>query len=170
MITLTNERIEQMLHEETVKKEEQNTILRAVYTRYMRLYENYFADTDSLDDESVAALKNYHEETRSLVKYYYMDIPQDICKCLTTFDNAYTEKLLGAEWHKYLFDLYKDFRDRTKSKNKSREPLKTEFAKQMLSTFYDIMDYVFRDGFGTNSQTIDNAVGGITKLLFGKDK
>lgn len=39
MVGLSNERIEQILHEETAKKEELQTILRGIYTRYMRLYE-----------------------------------------------------------------------------------------------------------------------------------
>lgn len=44
MIELSHERIEQILHEETVKKEDLDTILRGIYFRYMRLYERYFAD------------------------------------------------------------------------------------------------------------------------------
>ena len=44
MVELSNERIEQILHEETMKKEELETILRSIYTRYMRLYEKYFAE------------------------------------------------------------------------------------------------------------------------------
>ena len=44
MIELSNERIEQILHEETVKEEKVSTILRGIYTRYMRLYEKYFSD------------------------------------------------------------------------------------------------------------------------------
>ena len=79
MVELNNERIEQILHEETTKKEELETILRSIYNRYMWLYEKYFADIDALNDEKIAELTNYHEETLSLVKYYYMDIPLDIC-------------------------------------------------------------------------------------------
>ena len=168
MIELSNERIEQMLHEETVKQEETITILRGVYTRYMHLYEKYFADIDALNDDIIASFRNYHEETKSLVKYYYMDIPQDICKCLITFDNEYNEKLLGAEWHKYITSVYKDFK--SKNKNKSQEYLKNEFRKQTLAAFYEAMDYIFRDGFGTGSQTFDSVVSGISNLLFGKEK
>ena len=40
MIELSNERVEQILHEETVKKEESGTILRSIYIRYVRLYED----------------------------------------------------------------------------------------------------------------------------------
>ena len=76
MIKLSNERIEQILHEETVKKEKSATILRGIYNRYMRLYEDYFADIDALNDDKIAEFRNYHEETRSLIKYYYMDIPR----------------------------------------------------------------------------------------------
>ena len=44
-----------------------------------------------------------------------------------------------------------------------------EFSKQALSYFYDAMDYVFRDGFGTGSQTAKKVLNGITGLLFGKE-
>ena len=54
MVELSNERIGKILHEETVKTEELATILRSIYTRYMRLYEKYFADIDALNDEKVA--------------------------------------------------------------------------------------------------------------------
>ena len=37
MIELSKERIAQILHEETVKKEDADTILRSIYTRYMCL-------------------------------------------------------------------------------------------------------------------------------------
>ena len=56
MIELNRERIEQMLHEETSKKEELETVLRCIYTRYMHLFENYFADLDALNDDKVAEL------------------------------------------------------------------------------------------------------------------
>ncbi|MBO5551956.1 MAG: hypothetical protein J5966_08355 [Lachnospiraceae bacterium] len=68
----------------------------------MRLYERYFADTDALNDDEVTALKNYNEETISLVKHYYMDIPLDICMYIEEFDNKYNAKLLGPKWHEYL--------------------------------------------------------------------
>ena len=67
MVELSNERVEQILHKETHKTEELKTILRGVYTRYMRLFEKYFADIDALNDDEIAGLKQYHEETRSLI-------------------------------------------------------------------------------------------------------
>ena len=85
-----------------MKTEELTTILRAVYTRYMRVFEKYFADIDALNDEVIAELNQYQEETRSLVKYYYMDIPQDVCEELEKFDDKYGDKLLGPDWQKYL--------------------------------------------------------------------
>ena len=170
MIELTPERIDQILHEETVKKEEANAILRSIYIRYMRLYEKYFADIDALTDETVAGLKAYHEETRSLVKYYYMDIPQDVCKCLNAFDSAYSDCLLGPEWHKYLFDIFKDFKEKNNDKDRSRKHLSAEFSKQTLAAFYEAMDYIFREGFGTGSQTAKNILSEISSLLFGKEK
>ena len=39
MIELSNERIEQMLKDETAKTADQTTILRGIYARYMNLYE-----------------------------------------------------------------------------------------------------------------------------------
>ena len=70
MIELNKERLEKILREETAQKEELQTILRSVYTRYMRLYEKYFADIDALNDEKIAGLRAYHEETVSLVKHF----------------------------------------------------------------------------------------------------
>ena len=40
-----------------MKTEELTTILRGVYTRYMRLFEKYFADIEALNDEEIAKLK-----------------------------------------------------------------------------------------------------------------
>ena len=168
MIELSTERIEQILHKETVKKEDLGTILRSIYARYMHLYEAYFADIDALNDDKIAELKKYHEETGSLVKYYYMDIPLDICMGLRGFEEQYSANLLGPEWHKFLFDNYEYFRKNSKIKYKNKEELKADFAKQTLTSFYDAMGYVFRAGFGTSSQTADSVISGITGLLFGK--
>ena len=52
----------------------------------------------------------------------------------------------------------------------SEKRLKAEFKKQALEAFYKEMDDVFREGFGTGSKTVADAVGGITGLLFGKEK
>ena len=54
MVELSNERIEQILHEETKKTEALPTILRGIYSRYMNLYEQYFADIDALNDDQIA--------------------------------------------------------------------------------------------------------------------
>ena len=170
MAGLTNERIDEILHKETVKKEELDTILRSVYTRYMYLYENYFEDTDALDDDKIAEFRSYHEETGKLIKYYYMDIPQDICKLLYEIDKYYTARLLGTDWRKYLSELYKDFKENNTSKNKNKEYLKAEFKKQTMEEFYDAMDYTFRDGFGTGSKTESDILSGIKGLLFGKQE
>lgn len=168
MLELSNERIEQILHKETTKKEDLDTILRSIYTRYMRLYEKYFADIDALNDDEISELRAYHEETRSLVRYYYMDIPLDICMGLKEFENKYSSNLLGSEWHEYLFGGYEEFKKNDKSKNKNEEYLKAEFTNQILTAFYEAMDYVFREGFGTGSHTAKKVVSGITGLLFGK--
>ena len=169
MIELSNERIQKILHEETAKKEDLDTILRSVYTRYMRLYEKYFADLDALNDDSVAELRKYHEETQSLVRVYYMDIPVDICAGLKEFENQYSDKLLGPEWHEYLLDNYEDFKAYSRIRDKSDEYYKAEFKKQAMDVFYDSMDYIFRDGFDTDSQTTRKVVNGLTGLLFGVD-
>ena len=168
MLELNNERVECILEKETQKTEPAITILRAVYTRYMYLYERYFADIDALNNDRIAELKRYHEETRSLVKYYYMDIPQDTCKGLNEFDEKYTDLLLGPSWHQYLFKAYGDFRNENRSSNKSDKEIKAEFSKRAMKEFYECMDYAFREGFGTGSKTVENVVTGITGLLFGK--
>ena len=170
MIELSNERIQQILHEETAKKEELNTILRGIYVRYMRLFERYFADIDALDDDKVAELRKYHEETKGLIRHYYMDIPMDICMELREFEDKYSDKLLGLGWHGYLLDSYEDFRENSESGNKNEKCLKADFSKQALDAFYDAMDGIFRDGFGTGSQTASKVVDGLRGLLFGKEE
>ena len=166
MFELTNERAEQILHGETLQTETLATILRAIYTRYMRLYEKFFADIDTLNDDEIAALRAYNEETKSLIKHYYMDIPLDICWELNEFEEKYSAKLLGPDWHEYLFENYEDFRDDNLGMDKSGECLKAEFAEQNLKAFYYEMDSIFRDGFGTSSQTAETVLEKISGLLF----
>ena len=168
MVELSNERVEQILYEETRKTEELTTILRSIYTRYICMYEKYFADIDALNDEVIAELKKYNEETRSLVKYYYMDIPEDTCADLDEFDKKYNAKLLGSDWHKCLLDGYKEFKAENKGRNKSEESIKAEFAEQNLTDFYAIMEYIFREAFGTGSKTTESVTSGIAGLLFGE--
>ena len=169
MVEFSKERIEQILHEETMKKEEPETILRSIYTRYMLLYEKYFADIDILDDDKIAELRKYHEETRSLIKYTYMDIPMDICVELREFENRYSSKLLGPQWHTFLFENYKEFREENESDNTSEDMLKTEFTKQTLTGFYEVMDYIFRDGFGTGSHSAKKVISELKGILFEKE-
>lgn len=170
MVELSAERIEQILYKETPKTDVLPTILRSVYLRYVRLYEKFFADIDALNDDVIAELKNYHEETKSLVKYYYMDIPEDICEGLLTFDNTYNAKLLGADWHDVLIESYKDFAAESKNWNKSEKCLKAEFSEQCLKAFYEAMEAIFRGGFGTASKTAENVITGLAGLLFGEKK
>ena len=167
MLELSVKRIDQILHEETTEKEELSTILRGIYTRYMRLYEQYFADISALNDDRIAEFRAYQEETDSLVRYYFLDIPEDICGQLKEFNDKYNAKLLGPEWHKCLFGFYEDFK-RESWTEKSEEVLKAEFEKQALASFYDAMGSVFREGFGTGSKTGENVLNGIAGLLFGK--
>lgn len=168
MIELSTERIEQILNEETVKKAETTAILRSIYTRYMLLYERYFTDIDALNDDKIAQFKNYHEETISLFKYYYLDIPQDTCEPLLKFEKEYTSKLLGSDWHKYLFGAYKEFKENITCKNNDEAYLKAAFSKQALEAFYYEMDNVFREGFGTDSKALQNAITGFASLFLGK--
>ena len=169
MIKLSNERIEQILHEETVKKEKSATILRGIYNRYMRLYEDYFADIDALNDDKIAEFRNYHEETRSLIKYYYLDIPLDIIMKIEEFDEKCTDDLLGPSWHAHLYNAYEDFREKHSNGKQSEQAMQAAFAKYVLKEFYDAMDYIFRDGFGTESQAAKSVLSGITDLFFKKD-
>ncbi len=170
MIELSHERIDQILHEETLKREDLDTILRSIYSRYMNLYEKYFADIDALDDEKIAGMREYNEETGSLIKYYYMDIPLDICTSINEFESEYSDNLLGPGWHEYLTDAYEEFKKESDEKHKSEEDYKKAFKKQALSTFYDAMDYVFRVGFDTGSKAAESTLSRITGLLFGKEE
>ena len=167
MTELSNERVEEILHKETKKTEELATLLRAIYTRYMRLYEDYFADIDALDDDAIAKFKGYHEETRLLMKYYYMDIPHDICAAIDEFDEKYTSKLLGAEWHKTLYESYDEFFEENSGNDENEKSIKAAFTKEIMEEFYESMEYVFRDAFGSVSKTGEAIVNGISGLLFG---
>ncbi len=169
MVTLSRERIEKILHEETVKKEESTTILRAVYSRYRELYEQYFADIDALNDEKIAAFRAYNEETISLVKYYWLDIPHDVSVGIYRFESECGTKLLGRNWHEYLFSAFEDF----ESENEYEIPsgsMKAEFSRKALECFYETMSYVFREGFGTGSATVRDIGNGIMGILFGKSQ
>ena len=166
MVELTRKRVEQILNEETVKTEALPTILRGIYSRYMRLFERYFADIDALNDDEIAELRQYHKETQSLVKYYYMDIPHDVCIELREFDKKFCAKLLGPDWHEALYECYEDFRDDSASNDMSEKSLKAEFAEQNLEAFYADMDSIFREAFGTGSQTAEKVFSGLSKLLF----
>ncbi len=168
MIELSRERISQILYEETPKKEDMLTLLRSIYFRYMRLYERYFADLDALDDDRIAELGQYREETTSLVKYYYMDLPLDLCMGLVEFERKYGDNLFGPRWREFLFGSYKEFAEKGRNRDRSEEEIKAAFTKETLAAFYDAMDYLFRDDFGTGSQTVNKVMGGITGLLFGR--
>ena len=168
MIELSNERIEKILHEETMKTEPLPLLLRAVFNRYRQLYENYFADIDSLNEDKIAELRAYHEETKSLFKYYYMDIPLDVCEGLNEFEQKYSIKLLGSDWHKTLSESYEEFKDKGENWGKSEETLKEEFKKQTLDGFYDAMGYVFRESFGTDSKNAQGLMDGLKGLFSDK--
>ena len=96
MVELSNERIDKILHEETLRTEDSRTLLRAII--------------DKLNDKKIAEFRKYHEETKSLLKYYYMDIPHDVNIALNEFDNKYTDYLLGNEWHSLLLEQYNNSR------------------------------------------------------------
>ena len=164
---LSSELLDRILHKETPGTESLQTILRSIYTRYRRLYEKYFADIDALNDDMIAEMRIYQEETDSLVKMYYLDIPQDICDHLREFGEKYSGSLLGPDWRGFLFGLYREFGAKGSNRDKERQVLKADFQHYMLSAFYDAMDYIFRDGFGTGSQTTRDVITGLSELIFG---
>ena len=170
MVEISKERVEKILHDETPKDETLKTILRGIYLRYARLYEEYFADIDALNGQIIARLRQDHEEIRGLIKSYYLDIPHDVCLEIKEFDTECTDKLLGSDWHKYLLDNYAKFKAKSDMKNKNKELLKAEFSKQAMSGFYDAMDYIFRESFGTNSKISEKAIESFVGLLFGSEK
>ena len=168
MVELSQERIDEILKKETVKKEDADTILRSVYIRYMRLFERYFVDINALNDEVIDELRNYHEETKSLVKYFFMDIPQDACDGIREFEKKYIADILGPYWQEHLMEAYREFRMTKSFRDKSEEHYREEFSKEVLDNFYSAMDYVFRDSFGTESKTASETASGIAGLLFGE--
>lgn len=170
MVELSKERIEQILHEETKKTEALPTILRAIYTRHMNLYEKYAANLFTLTNEQINEFRKQHEETKSLYKYYLLDIPQDICTGIETFEEAAGDHLLGPEWKKNIYDAYDEFKEKSTEWDQSEEYYKKEFQKAFLKGFYDAMEHIFRDGFGTASQSAKDVLDGISGLFFGGGK
>ena len=167
MVELNNERIEQILKDETMKTQDLTTILRGIYTRYINLYEKYIAGCDTLNDDKISEFKKYHEETRSLIKYYYMDIPQDVCSALSEFEEKASDILLGRDWKRVVYDAYDEFKSKSRIRDRSEDYCLAEFKKAVLKEFYSSMENIFRGGFGTNSQTVQNVFEGISGLLFG---
>ena len=94
--------------------------------------------------------------------------------------NEYTAQFLGIGYDKDLAketaealqkgDMNTVFLNQTKFATAREKALKAEFKKQALRAFYDAMGYIFRDGFGTDSQTARNVLSGITDLFLGKDQ
>ena len=168
MVELSTGRIDQMLHEETGKKEELATILRSIYTRYMHLYEDYFSDIDALTDEKIAEFRKYNEETLSLIKYYYLDIPLDVCEDIVDFEKEYGVNLLGPGWHKYVFDAYKEYSE--DHDDKKKDEIMKAFKEHALENFYYSMDSIFRESFGTESKNTESAISVIKGLFFDDNK
>lgn len=108
----------------------------------MRLFEGYFADIDALNDARIAELRKYHEETSSLVKYYYMDIPKDVCEGIEEFNNKFSIKLLGSKWYDNLSDIYEGYKN--ENWDTDEKHLKSEYEKRVLTTFYEEMDNGFQ--------------------------
>jgi predicted transcriptional regulator len=170
MVELSNERIEQILHEETKKTEDMKTILRGIYLRYMNLFERYIADFDTLKNDKIDEFKKQHEETQSLIRYYYMDIPQDVCSAIGEFEKNSCENLLGRDWKKNLHDAYEEFKYKCMDSDMSEDYYRAEFKKTALDEFYKSMEEIFRSGFGTESESEKATYAGISGLLFGGKK
>ena len=170
MKELSKERIDKILHEENLKTEDQKVLLRAIYLRYMHLYETYYSDIDKLNDKKIEQLRKYHEETKSLLKYYYMDIPHDVTLCLIEYDKKYTDNLLGENWSSYLMESREKFRQSIKKNDINEEELKAEYTSLSLEAFYDVADDVFRDDFDTGSKTVEGITGFFRGLVFGETK
>ena len=124
MIELSKERIEKILYEETAKTEQLTTILRSIYARYLRMYEKYFSDIDALNDNTISELRNYNEETKSLIRYYYLDIPQDIFDGIKEIENSSVANLLGPKWRKYLSSSYAAFKEEHSDEYKGEKSLR----------------------------------------------
>lgn len=167
MIQLSNERAEQIIQEETKKTQPLPQLLRAIYTRYMNLYEDYIANMFDLTSEKVAEYKKQNDETICLVRYYFMDIPQDVCEGIFDFEEKVGDKLLGPEWKTNLYDAYEEFKDKSDEWDMTEDYYKGAFKKYALKEFYEVMENIFRDGFSTHSERAKNIFSGIKSLIFG---
>jgi hypothetical protein len=97
-----------------------------------------------------------------------MDIPQDICHEIHEFEEKVSDKLLGRDWKTHLYDIYEEYKAKNKDWNKKEEDYKAEFPKAAIDAFYEAMESIFRDAFGTNSATAKEFIEGVGGLLFGK--
>ena len=134
------------------------------------MYEKYFSDIDALNNDTISELRKYNEETKSLVRYYYLDIPQDIFDGIKEIESRSVANLLGPKWRKYLSDNFAAFKEEHDDEYRSEKSMKAAFAEQALKDFYDTMNFVFREGFGTDSQSAKDFSNGLSGLLFGKGK
>ena len=64
----------------------------------------------------------------------------DVLSAIKEFENKYSANLLGPDWHKHLFASYAAFREKNKSRNKTRGNLKAEFEKQTLTAWARILN------------------------------
>ena len=69
---------------------------------------------------------------------------------------------------RYISDSFEEFKTENKGKIKPEE-MKAEFQDQNLNAFYLSMDEIFRDDFGTGSETAKKATSWFSGLLFGKE-
>ena len=84
------------------------------------------------------------------------------------FEEKVSDKLLGRDWKMHLYDIYDEYKAKNKARNKSEDYYKAEFSKAAMDSFYEMMETIFRKGFGTGSETPTGFLEGISGLLFGK--
>ena len=99
-----------------------------------------------------------------------MDIPEETGTYLQVFDKEYTVKLLGPDWKKYVSESFQEFISEHKKEAKNEDHLKEMYREEILGAFYDAMNHVFRDGFGTANKTLEKVSKGLLSILFGDDK
>ena len=63
--------------------------------------------------------------------------------------------------------LYEEFKENSDEWDMPEDYYKAAFKKYALKEFYSVMENIFRDGFGTASQTAKDIFSGIKSLIFG---
>ena len=167
MVELSPERIEEILHKETVKEEDPKTVMRAVYNRYRCVFEQYIDQIFEMNQSKIDEFNKYHQETNSLIKYYFVDIPMDTCAALAKFEHDVMDYMLGPDWQRVILNGFEEFKRKNKNKYRlaNEETWRKKFKEELLSMFYVSMESAFRVSFESGSKAAEGLMDGLSAIF-----